>query len=206
MRDRKSDTRHRRVAEAKIGRNLAPSEVVHHVNEDKTDDSQANLSVAQRGAHTGDHNRHRSVSKLRKALRMVRDGSRLNVLLPLLWTLSVGDAGRLSIDYDDAVGRITCWVPQDDTNRYLNIGVRGYDIRTPLRKDQSTGHVLTGLPDDPSVFTYVIPSLLCEPEEEALAATCELFSKEGKPPVGTYRRAEAPIPWGAAPGPYQNPS
>lgn len=71
MRDRQSDTHHRRVAEAKIGRKLQPHEVVHHVNEDKTDDSPTNLQPEGRGPHTTHHNRTRPLSRLRQSLRQV---------------------------------------------------------------------------------------------------------------------------------------
>ncbi len=69
MRDRKSDSAHRQVAERKIGRRLLPSEVVDHVNEEKTDNSPANVRPMDRSAHTTHHNRTRQLSKLRKALR-----------------------------------------------------------------------------------------------------------------------------------------
>ncbi len=77
MRDRKSDTAHRRAAEVKIGRKLKPSEVVDHLNEDKTDNSPANLDPKQRGAHTAQHNRSRGLSKLRASLRMHREGKKI---------------------------------------------------------------------------------------------------------------------------------
>ena len=77
MRDRKSDTAHRRVAEAKLGRKLLPTEVVDHLDEDKANQSPATLKAVPRGAHTAQHNRGRGLSKLRKALRDIRDGKRL---------------------------------------------------------------------------------------------------------------------------------
>jgi hypothetical protein len=36
---------HRHVAEMKLGRKLAPGEVVHHINRDKTDNRRSNLWV-----------------------------------------------------------------------------------------------------------------------------------------------------------------
>lgn len=77
MRDRKSDTVHRRVTEAKLGRKLQPGEVAHHVNEDKADNAPANLEPKARGAHTSQHNRTRKLSKLRASLRMVKEGRTL---------------------------------------------------------------------------------------------------------------------------------
>ena len=73
MRDRPNDRLHRRIAEAKIGRKLKPTEVVDHLNEDKTDQSPANLAVKRRGPHTAQHNQTRGLSKLRSSLRMVHE-------------------------------------------------------------------------------------------------------------------------------------
>ena len=77
MRDRKSDTAHRRVAEAKLGRKLLPSEVVDHLDENKAANEPANLAVKSRGAHTTQHNRARGLSKLRAALRAYREGRKV---------------------------------------------------------------------------------------------------------------------------------
>lgn len=77
MRDRRDDHTHRRVAEAKLGRKLQLNEVVDHVNEDKQDNSPANLRPVDRGVHTRHHNRTRQLSKLRAALRMVKERKRL---------------------------------------------------------------------------------------------------------------------------------
>lgn len=76
MRDRPSDTAHRRVLEAKLGRPLKPTEVADHADEDKTNNAPANLSAKDRGAHTSQHNRTRGLSKLRAALRMPREGKK----------------------------------------------------------------------------------------------------------------------------------
>lgn len=76
MRDRKSDA-HRKVAANKVGRKLAPSEVVHHKDEDKTNNADSNLDVKLRGQHTAEHNRGRKVSALRASLRMHREGKKL---------------------------------------------------------------------------------------------------------------------------------
>lgn len=77
MRDRKSDTAHRKVAEQKLGRKITDKEVVHHVDEDKANDTSANLAVEARGRHTAAHNRGRKVSALRASLRMHREGQKL---------------------------------------------------------------------------------------------------------------------------------
>ena len=77
MRDRKSDVVHRRALEAKLGRKLLPTEITEHINEDKADQSPTNLKAMPRGAHTTQHNKGRGLSKLRKALRDIRDGKRL---------------------------------------------------------------------------------------------------------------------------------
>ena len=76
-RDRSSDTAHRRVAEAKLGRKLRPDEVVDHLNEDKADNTPINLNVKRRSVHTSEHNRTRGLSKLRASLRMATEGKRL---------------------------------------------------------------------------------------------------------------------------------
>lgn len=76
MRDRKDET-HRRVVEKRIGRKLTTNEVVDHVDEDKGNNADANLRVKPRGKHTADHNRARPLSRLRKALRMVREKTKL---------------------------------------------------------------------------------------------------------------------------------
>ena len=77
MRDRPSDTAHRRTAERKLGRKLHKDEVVDHLNEDKADQSYANLDVKSRSAHTRRHNTARGLSKVRASLRMVKEGKKL---------------------------------------------------------------------------------------------------------------------------------
>jgi hypothetical protein len=76
MRDRKSD-RHRKVAAARAGRKLGPNEVVHHKDEDKSNDNPDNLVVESRSAHTVAHNKTRGLGRLRGALRMHREGRKL---------------------------------------------------------------------------------------------------------------------------------
>jgi hypothetical protein len=76
MRDRKND-HHRRVVESRLGRKLKTDEVVHHKDEDKTNNADTNLEAEGRGKHTADHNRARPLSKLRGALRMVRERRKL---------------------------------------------------------------------------------------------------------------------------------
>lgn len=77
MRDRRDDQTHRNVAAAKLGRPLKPNEVVDHANEDKTDNSPANVNAMDRGAHTAQHNQNRGVSKVRAALAMVKNRRKL---------------------------------------------------------------------------------------------------------------------------------
>lgn len=76
MRDRKSDA-HRQIASRAAGRKLTKGEVVHHLNEDKDDNRKENLAIQPHSKHTATHNRTRHVSRLRKALAMVKKGERL---------------------------------------------------------------------------------------------------------------------------------
>lgn len=76
-RDRKDDTIHREIAQRRLGRPLAANEVAHHVNEDKSHNTNANIAIQQRGTHTSAHNRGREVSKVRAALRMVKERRKL---------------------------------------------------------------------------------------------------------------------------------
>lgn len=76
MRDRPSDSAHRRPLEAKLGRPLKPTEVSDHVDENKANNTSANLRAVDRGAHTAQHNRTRGLSKLRAALRMTTERKR----------------------------------------------------------------------------------------------------------------------------------
>ena len=76
MRDRPSDA-HRRAGERKAGRTLTPNEIVHHQDEDKSNNADTNLEIVPRGKHTSDHNRQRGLSKLRAALRMVKEKRKL---------------------------------------------------------------------------------------------------------------------------------
>lgn len=77
MRDRQDDTTHRANAAGTLGRPLRPGEIVHHRDEDKANSSPANLTVQTRSAHTTQHNQSRTLSKLRAALRMVRERKKL---------------------------------------------------------------------------------------------------------------------------------
>ena len=76
MRDRPND-QHRTRVEHRLGRTLGTNEVVHHADEDKSNNSDANLQVEPRGKHTTTHNRQRGLSKLRAALRMVKEGKKI---------------------------------------------------------------------------------------------------------------------------------
>lgn len=79
MRDRRDDTTHREIAARKLGRPLAPGEVAHHVDEDKTHNNAANIQVKSRSAHSSDHAtiNARNTSKVRAALRMVKERKKL---------------------------------------------------------------------------------------------------------------------------------
>lgn len=77
MRDRPNDRVHRRVAAAKLGRPLKPTEVAHHLDEDKANNQGANLAVESRSNHTIRHNQTRQLGRLRAALRMIRERSKL---------------------------------------------------------------------------------------------------------------------------------
>lgn len=71
MRDRKSDSTHRRAAEAKIGRKLKPGEDVDHLNENKADNSPANLRVRPHGEHSRETQSpgRKSLRRLQSALK-----------------------------------------------------------------------------------------------------------------------------------------
>lgn len=71
MRDRKSDT-HRRVAEAKLGRPIKPGHDIDHRNENKADNSPANLEELPHGAHSSKTGLKgsRSLRTLQASLRM----------------------------------------------------------------------------------------------------------------------------------------
>lgn len=77
MRDRKSDTAHRTALETKLGRKLLPNEVADHLDEDKSNNTPANLQPMDRGAHTTHHNRHRTLSRLRAAISKNYQGKKL---------------------------------------------------------------------------------------------------------------------------------
>lgn len=68
---------YRQTLERKLGRKLAPGELAHHINEDKTDNSPANLEPKTRSAHTTHHNKTRGLGKLQKALTMHKRGEKL---------------------------------------------------------------------------------------------------------------------------------
>ena len=75
-RDRKSDA-DRTLTERRLGRKLGPNEIVHHGDEDKSNNTPGNLSVEGRAAHTRRHNKTRTLGKLRKALTMANRKEKL---------------------------------------------------------------------------------------------------------------------------------
>ena len=77
MRDRHDDTTHRDIATRKLGRPLKVDEVAHHVDENKAANNNANIEVKSRAAHSADHAANRTTSKVRAALRMVKERRKL---------------------------------------------------------------------------------------------------------------------------------
>lgn len=75
MRDRPND-HHRTLTERELGRKLGPNEVVDHVDEDKANNRRDNRRVMSRADHTKQHNAGRPLSRLRAALRAVREGKK----------------------------------------------------------------------------------------------------------------------------------
>src|SRR5690625_2403546 len=54
------------IAEKMINRNIKPNEVVHHINEIKTDNRTSNLKVMDRGEHTKLHSKDRKTGRYLK--------------------------------------------------------------------------------------------------------------------------------------------
>jgi hypothetical protein len=75
VRDRKSDA-HRSIAAAKLGRPIKPGHDVDHLNENKQDNSPANLAETPHAEHSKKSAAHRGLAKLQKALSMVRRGEK----------------------------------------------------------------------------------------------------------------------------------
>lgn len=79
MRDR-PDNAHRRAAEQKTSKTLTPDELVHHRDQDKSNNTSSNLDVMSRSDHTREHNRRetRTLGHLRRSLNIANGtGSKL---------------------------------------------------------------------------------------------------------------------------------
>ena len=76
-RDRKSDT-HRAVAAQKLGRPIKPGHDIDHLNENKDDNSPANLVEKPHGVHsaTTQSKGRKSLRALQRALQMIRKGEK----------------------------------------------------------------------------------------------------------------------------------
>ena len=55
---------HRYLMECKLGRQLVPGEIVHHINGDRLDNSLSNLSLESRARHTAIHHKPPEMMKL----------------------------------------------------------------------------------------------------------------------------------------------
>lgn len=68
---------HIAVAERALGRRLAPNEVVHHMNEVKTDNAPVNLEPMPRGKHASLH--HLGSSRTDEQRRRISEGRRKQI-------------------------------------------------------------------------------------------------------------------------------
>lgn len=73
MRDRKTD-QHRQVAARSLGRPIKPGHDIDHLNENKDDNSPANLKEMPHGAHSAKSARNRTTAQIQRSLAMVRKG------------------------------------------------------------------------------------------------------------------------------------
>lgn len=76
MRDRPND-RHRAVASKKLGRALRPDEDVSHTDDNKANNSPANLEVMPHGKHSKHTGKTKGLRAWRKALTMHQRGERV---------------------------------------------------------------------------------------------------------------------------------
>lgn len=85
-------------------------------------------------------------------------------LLLLLAALTL----RIEGFFNPSSSTMTCSIPFNAHNRWLDIGVDGY---------LSQGYQLDGLPTDPRTISLIIPALDCA-KAPSLTAFCELFTDQ----------------------------
>lgn len=64
--------RHRLIMERKLGRRLTFNEIVHHKNEDKSDDNPDNLELKPRSIHSAMHQRGKPKKPLTMEMKLAR--------------------------------------------------------------------------------------------------------------------------------------
>jgi hypothetical protein len=74
-RDGKTDREHRFIAEEMIGRALMPDEVVHHIDGNKRNNAQNNLTVMTRSEHARIHSK--DISRSKPIIQADKDGNQI---------------------------------------------------------------------------------------------------------------------------------